>query len=140
MSDGDERERERDRKRQQSQPSRRWYASRAWKHRRAVQLRRVPWCEPCKAMGKSRPATVANHNPPHREDRTAFFHGPLESCCSDCHDGMVQQAEGRGFRASIDRDGWPTDPAHPFNRERRFTKAEVCAMFDVNPNDVEDAR
>lgn len=106
-----------DARRWRDRPSRRWYSSRAWRIRRATQLKRVPWCEPCKAMGKSRPANVANHNPPHREDRRVFFHGPLESVCTDCHNQAIQRAEGEGFRRDLDADGWPSDPSHPFNRK-----------------------
>ena len=107
-----------DARRRQAKPWRKWYATKAWKQRRRDQLTRIPWCEPCKAQGRSRPATVANHNPPHRGDRIAFFRGPLESVCKECHDGAIQRAELAGFRATVDDDGWPSDPAHPFNRRR----------------------
>jgi len=117
MADRDqERERQADAKRWKLNPWRAWYHTTAWRIRRAAQLKRVPWCEPCKAEGRSRIARIANHNPPHNGDRHAFFHGPLESTCKDCHDGMIQKAEGRGFRPGIDAEGWPTDPDHPFNR------------------------
>lgn len=105
-----------DQGRYKKQPWRAWYSTKAWRLRRAQQLDRVPWCEPCKVMGKSRKATVANHNPPHLGDRIAFFHGPLESTCKECHDGMVQAAEGRGFRCDVDAEGWPSDKNHIFNR------------------------
>lgn len=105
-----------DARRWRNLPWRAWYSSRAWRIRRKAQLHRVPWCEPCKVMGMTRPATVANHNPPHRGDRRAFFHGPLESTCKDCHDQAIQRAEAEGFRRDVDPEGWPTDPAHPFNR------------------------
>lgn len=110
-----EEERARDATRYKAQPWRPWYSTRAWRIRRKAQLARVPWCEPCKAQGKSRPASVANHKPPHRGDRRAFFHGPLESTCKDCHDSAIQKAEAEGFRREVDQDGWPLDPHHPFN-------------------------
>lgn len=109
---------EADARRRRARPYRAWYASKAWKIRRDGQLRKVPWCEPCKAQGRSRRASIANHNPPHRGDRIAFFHGPLESACKDCHDSAIQRAEHMGFRPDIGEDGWPTDPLHPFNRRR----------------------
>lgn len=115
MTRREEQRRQADARRRQARPWRRWYSTPAWKRRRAKQLHRVPYCEPCKANGMSRHATVANHNPPHRGDRQAFFHGPLESVCEDCHNGAIQAAEERGFRIDVDDDGWPTDPAHPFN-------------------------
>lgn len=116
MNRRDASRRQADAKRRKNLPWRKWYQTPAWRIRRAQQLARVPWCEPCKRMGKSRPATVANHNPPHGGDRQAFFHGPLESACENCHNQAIQAAEGRGFQLGVDDDGWPTDPAHPFNR------------------------
>lgn len=104
-----------DRKRQDTQPWRRWYYTKAWKLRRQRQLGRIPWCEPCKRAGRSRVAVIANHKIPHRGDRELFFRGELESACKNCHDQAIQRAELEGFRREIDDDGWPVDPAHPFN-------------------------
>lgn len=116
MGERAEQNRVHDARRWRAQPWRAWYSTPAWKARRARQLYKVNYCEPCKAQGRSRPATVANHNPPHRGDRHAFFHGPLESVCKPCHDAAIQAAELRGYRLDLDDDGWPSDPAHPFNR------------------------
>ena len=107
-----------DHRRARAQPWRRWYATPRWRRRRARQLKAVPWCEPCKALGMSRPATVANHKIPHRGDPHLFWHGELESCCKPCHDAAIQRAEAEGFRRDVDLDGWPVDPNHPFNRSR----------------------
>lgn len=114
-----EQRRQGDAKRRKEKPWRKLYATKQWRMRRAQQLARVPWCEPCKAQGMSRPATVANHKVPHRGDRFAFFHGELESACKPCHDSAIQRAEHEGFRRAIDDDGWPVDPDHPFNRASR---------------------
>jgi hypothetical protein len=108
-----------DRKRWADKPSRKWYPTARWKARRAAQLKRVPWCEQCKAAGRSRAATVANHNPPHNENEKAFFAGPLESVCKECHDSPIQRAEKEGFRRDLDGAGWPVDPNHPFNRRSK---------------------
>lgn len=107
-----------DKKRRKTQPWRRWYYTKTWKKRRKDQLDRIPWCEPCKRLGKSRPATVANHKTPHRGNRELFFKGPIESVCKQCHDQAIQREEREGFSREIDTDGWPTDEAHPFNRPR----------------------
>lgn len=79
---------------------------------------RVPWCEPCKVMGRVSRATVVNHKVPHRGDARLFWYGELESTCKQCHDQAIQRAEGEGFRREIDADGFPIDPNHPFNRRR----------------------
>lgn len=105
-----------DKKRRKEQPWRKLYQTPAWRIRRAEQLARVPWCEPCKRMGKSRAAFAANHVEPHGGDREKFFHGKLESACENCHNQFIQQAENAGFRKVIGDDGWPTDSQHPFNR------------------------
>ena len=108
-----------DAKRAKAQPWRRWYFTTRWKRRRAKQLSRCPWCEPCLRLGLSRPANTANHVIPHRGDPHLFWYGELESTCKQCHDQAIQRAEGEGFRREIDADGWPVDPDHPFNRTRR---------------------
>lgn len=105
-----------DRKRRRNKKWRKLYATPAWRIRRSEQLHRVPWCEPCKREGKTRIATTVNHINAHHGDPELFFHGPLESVCKQCHDQMIQRAERRGFRPTIDPDGWPNDPAHPFNK------------------------
>lgn len=109
-----------DRRRAKALPWRRWYKLKAWKLRVAAQRAKVPWCEPCKLLGRSRPMQVANHKTPHRGDPWLFWHGPLESACFDCHNQMIQKAEAQGFRVdAVDDEGWPADPNHPFNRPRR---------------------
>lgn len=104
-----------DARRRREKPWRKWYSLKRWKLRRAAQLKREPKCRYCAAMGKSRIATVANHVIPHRGDEYLFWHGKLESVCKACHDARVQRAEVHGFDASPTDDGWPADPAHPFN-------------------------
>ena len=109
-----------DLRRATAKPWRRWYKLKAWKLKAKAQLQRIPWCEPCRALKRSRPATVANHVIPHRGDPWLFWHGALESACVDCHNQAIQKAEVQGFRVdAVDADGWPADPDHPFNRPRR---------------------
>lgn len=115
---GSEASRGADARRRRAYPWRKWYYSRAWRRRRAQQLKAKPWCEPCADMGTATPCTVADHDPPHHGDREAFFHGPLRSSCKTCHDSAKQRQERQGWAAGVDDDGWPSDPAHPFNRQR----------------------
>lgn len=110
--------REQDARRRRAKPWRKWYATKEWALRRSRQLERHPWCQPCKALGKTRPAQVANHDPPHRGNRKQFFEGPLVSMCKTCHDSAEQREERQGFGLGLDQDGWPADPHHPFNRGR----------------------
>lgn len=110
-----------DQKRREEKPWRAWYKSPRWSGpggRRQLQLAKIPWCEPCEKDGKATVATVVNHVIPHRGDPYLFWHGALESVCKHCHDSKIQSAEAAGFRPDLDDDGWPVDPAHPFNRKR----------------------
>lgn len=77
-------------------PSRRWYATAAWKRRRLHQLRRNPLCARCLALGRAREASIADHIAPHRENRDAFWDGALQSLCKPCHDGAKQREEAGG--------------------------------------------
>ena len=89
--------RERDRsadKRRADRPSRRWYNTKAWKLRRAAQLAAEPLCALCPDWSK-RPATVADHVVPHRENYVRFWHGERQSLCKPCHDGRKQRQESR---------------------------------------------
>lgn len=106
-----------DAKRRKTQPWRSWYQTPAWRVRREKQRAKTPWCEPCKREGRTRPFFAANHKEPHGGDREKFFQGELESVCENCHNSAIQLEELRGFGVSIGEDGWPVDPAHPFNRE-----------------------
>lgn len=117
-----EQRRARDDKRRDLKPWRKWYSLKAWRIRRRLQLDRVPWCEPCKRLGMSRVATIANHKTPHRGNWRLFMFGALESTCKNCHDSAIQRAEKVGFRPDLDADGWPADANHPFNQARRSGK------------------
>lgn len=43
-----------------------------------------------------RPATVADHIEPHRDDYAKFWFGALQSLCAACHDIKKQRQEARG--------------------------------------------
>jgi 5-methylcytosine-specific restriction enzyme A len=102
-------------------PWRSWYGLERWKKRARHQLRLEPLCRACLARGFVVPATIADHEPPHRGNWNAFRLGPLQSLCADCHAGKWA-ADRRGshaeigYRGDIGDDGWPTDPRHPANR------------------------
>lgn len=104
-----------DKQRRADKPSRGWYKSKGWAVRRRQCLAEQPYCVYC--LPRPVLATVANHNPPHREDWGAFFRGPIESVCKPHHDGLIQAAEQQGFMPDIGADGWPLDPKHPSRRD-----------------------
>lgn len=108
-------------RRAKDKPWRRWYRLARWRGpngRRTLQLQAVPYCQPCKVMGKATTATVVNHVKAHRGDPKLFWYGALESVCKQCHDQAIQRSEHEGFRRDVGEDGWPVDPDHPFNKGR----------------------
>src|SRR5262245_10703546 len=82
-----------DERRREAKPWRKWYATDAWKRRRAAQLTNEPYCKRCHDEGRGAvPATIPNHITPHRGNYELFL-GPLESLCKWHHDSVVQREE-----------------------------------------------
>lgn len=94
----------------------RFYGTAFWQRRRKLQLRAHPLCKFCAADGLVTPANHVDHVKPHRGDWNLFALGELQSLCAVCHNSKKQRDEARGFTATVDDDGWPTDPNHPANR------------------------
>ena len=67
-------------------------------------------------MGISVPATVADHVEPHKGDELKFYQGKLQSLCKRCHDSAKQSQERHGYHSMTDANGYPLDPAHPWNQ------------------------
>jgi len=101
----------------QTLPWRSWYSLQRWRTRAKHQLRVAPLCALCEEQGRIVPATIADHNPPHKGDYNAFILGPLRSLCRDCHQGQWA-VDKRGYSLEIGDDGYQLDPAHPFNQKR----------------------
>jgi 5-methylcytosine-specific restriction protein A len=78
------------------------------------QLMIEPLCLLCRRQGRLTPATIADHNPPHKGDWNKFRLGPLQSLCRDCHN-RKWASDRHGYRSDIGDDGLPTDARHPFN-------------------------
>jgi 5-methylcytosine-specific restriction enzyme A len=94
-----------------------WYSLQSWRRRAKHQLQIKPLCALCEEQGRLAPASIADHHPRHGGDYNKFVLGPLRSLCRDCHQG-VWASDKRGYSSTIGDDGYPLDPAHPFNRER----------------------
>src|SRR5262245_3586773 len=58
----------------------RWYCTAGWQRRRAHQLAVAPLCQLCLERGIVTPATIADHDPPHRGDFTAFSSANSAAC------------------------------------------------------------
>jgi 5-methylcytosine-specific restriction protein A len=102
----------------QTMPVRAWYNLQSWRRRAKHQLHVAPLCALCREAGRTTPATIADHFPPHAGNYNAFVLGPLRSLCKPCHDGLQPSFKHKGYRPDIGVDGFPLDPAHPWYRGR----------------------
>lgn len=84
-----------------------WYSSRRWKAKRARQLHAHPLCAMCRAEGKAVPATIADHDKPHRGDPDLFWDGELVSLCKPHHDSDKKLIEAGKTLRTFGTDGWP---------------------------------
>lgn len=96
----------------------RWYDQYRWTKRSRQQLREHPLCAKCLQKGWVAPAEVADHVVPHKDSYELFWFGDLQSLCRNCHESTKKEEEGRGYNTEIGIDGFPTDPKHPFNKQR----------------------
>jgi 5-methylcytosine-specific restriction protein A len=66
-----------------------------WLHIRKAQLSEEPTCRFCRLVGIETQATVCDHIHPHRGDVEAFWSGPFQSLCTECHNRDKQRMERR---------------------------------------------
>jgi 5-methylcytosine-specific restriction protein A len=84
-----------------------------------------PLCRMCKAEGRLVQAEIADHVKPHRGDENKFWNGELQSLCARHHlrklnHEQYERRTGKPYRrrSGCDASGMPTDPEHPWHRER----------------------
>lgn len=95
------------------------YKARRWHKLRARQLRDNPLCKLCLELGRTEPATVADHIIPHYGDESLFFdQGNLQSMCAPCHNKHKQRQERSGYMVGGDTMGVPLDRNHFWNTEK----------------------
>ena len=75
------------------------YNSAEWRAIREDHLKAEPWCRECKGRGNLVRATDVDHITPHKGDRNAFFRGPFQSLCHQCHTRKTN-SERRGNRGA----------------------------------------
>lgn len=70
-----------------------------WRRYREQFLREHPYCTECERHGRVTPATVVDHEKPHKGDPDLFWnpanHQPL---CQPCHDSKTARQDGRWGR------------------------------------------
>ena len=64
-----------------------------WLHLRKAQLSAEPTCRFCALVGIETAATVCDHVYPHRGNVEAFWSGPFQSLCTECHNRDKQRME-----------------------------------------------
>ena len=64
-----------------------------WLHLRKAQLKAEPTCRFCSLAGIETAATVCDHVHPHRGNVEAFWSGPFQSLCTECHNRDKQRME-----------------------------------------------
>jgi 5-methylcytosine-specific restriction endonuclease McrA len=96
----------------------RLYNKRAWHRARKRQLAAKPYCERCfERDGCVVSAQAVHHETPIKVDPTRAFDATnLRSLCVNCHNAEHGRGVARNYSIEIDpRNGFPTDPNHPFN-------------------------
>jgi hypothetical protein len=64
---------------------------------------------------------MSQHEHPHgtaywKRRRLLQLKAALQSLCERCHNQTKRLFELRGYGLEVDKDGYPTDPKHPFNQ------------------------
>ncbi|SCW36769.1 5-methylcytosine-specific restriction enzyme A [Sphingobium faniae] len=101
------------------------YNTTTWRDLRFAHLALFPACKGCEAMGRLTRANTVDHIVPISEGGAAFpGHDGLRSYCQACHSAKTARGTEAGAirstkpRKGCDVDGWPLDPAHPWNSEK----------------------
>ena len=99
-------------------PKRKQYGKARWQKLRARHLAANPLCCYCMDDGVTKAADVVDHITPHKGDPALMWNpANLQSLCYHCHNSTKQAQEVNGFSNAVGRDGQPSDPNHPWNRE-----------------------
>jgi 5-methylcytosine-specific restriction endonuclease McrA len=79
--------------RDDTQPWRRWYKTSRWQQLRWSVL--VRDCFRCQRCGHVTPSAqlVCDHIKPHRGNAKAFWSGPFQTLCAECHNSAKQREE-----------------------------------------------
>jgi 5-methylcytosine-specific restriction endonuclease McrA len=79
-------EKERNDARVGSEPWRRWYRTKRWGSLRQQVLVRDLWtCQVCRRIITEKGAAHCDHVKPHRGNAQAFWAGPFQCLCVECH-------------------------------------------------------
>jgi 5-methylcytosine-specific restriction protein A len=74
---------------------------------RELLLQQEPLCRLCKAAGRVRLATIADHIVPLAQGGAVHEITNLQPVCDECHQDKTNADNGRRVKPRIARDGWP---------------------------------
>ena len=94
----------------------------AWRRLRASVLAEQPLCPECEAAGYLEAAVEVDHVD---NDPTNNARENLQGLCKSHHSQKTQR-DRQPMRYGV--DGMPTDPAHPWNRQRRDEKSPATGQ------------
>ena len=84
-----------------------------------MQLDRFPLCKMCQESGIITPANTVDHIIPHENDPILFWDTDnFQSLCPTHHSGVKRIIDTHGYSQACDKDGFPLDSGHPFNKVR----------------------
>ena len=73
-----------------------FYKSKAWQDRRAIELSRQPLCVACLAQGRVRMGGSIDHIFPHWRDEKRFLRNLFQNLCAACHHQKTrEEMQGR---------------------------------------------
>jgi 5-methylcytosine-specific restriction endonuclease McrA len=108
------------------------YTTQRWQRLRRMKLCEHPLCEACLQVGRIEPAVAVDHRVPITEECRKRRSGEaypalneLASLCARCHNAKTrgeQLGETNYWVKGCDVFGYPLDPSHPWNREKRNEK------------------
>lgn len=103
--------------------------SAAWRKLRAEVLAREPLCRHCAARGLVVPATdvdhIVNNTGDYTDDNSIEA---LQALCHSCHSLKTASDMGKNVVMGCDVNGFPIDPAHPWNAEKsQATETPITA-------------
>lgn len=109
------------------------YSTSTWQRLRRAKLDASPLCEPCEKHGRLVPANTVDHVIAIAAGGDPF--PPLSglmAMCQHCHNtktAALDRAGGSGIAfKGCGLDGFPVDPAHPFNGGRGHTPSKDRAL------------
>jgi len=94
-----------------------FYSRRPWRELREYVLSQNPICVMCQSRGLTVLAEEVDHIVPMSKGGEPYDLDNLQPLCKSCHSRKTAVDDGRRqYVSGCDANGFPLDPAHPFNK------------------------